>query len=595
MLLFVYFFIVLTLRLLQTALKEISLVYEIIIIFIAGFIGGYIAVKFKQPVILGYLVAGALLGIPFFRERFPLNNSAEIAEAGAGLLLFAVGVEFSIDKLEKVKKVVFMGAILQIILTVLISYFLFQLFKFSSFEAFFIGSTISLSSTAIVIKLLEDRHELETKSGNIMLGWLIIQDMAVVLIVIMLQNVAQGSSASIGGIIGAVVKSAILIALTLILGKTVVPVVFKSVAKLKSREVLLITAFILPLILALIADKLGLSFTLGAFLAGIMISESFVNHEIFSEIRPVRDIFTLIFFITIGSLFSLSYFFGHIFQIVFLTLFIITLKVLIILFITIFINKIHPKLAFKIAFGIAQIGEFAFLISKIMNDKKYISNDLNSLLISVTIISFILSPFLLAKSQYFYDKVKDFLQKVNPKLHRIMFLNNKTSDVDQPELSHHIVICGYGHVGSYVGEALLKLKIPFIAIDIDSEKVETLREQGVKIIYGDATNKEILDSADAERANTVVVALPKSEDVHLIGRIVKEMNPKAKVLARSNEEKPREGLTSSVDTMVDPEFEAALSIVHSIMVLRGEKNKKILYWLRTVKELNALHEDFRPV
>ncbi|MBN1916029.1 cation:proton antiporter [Candidatus Dojkabacteria bacterium] len=546
----------------------------------------------KQPVIIGYILVGAILTLPFAAKFVRIENSIRLAEIGAALLLFAIGIEFSLDKLLRVKKIVFLGGTLQIILTILLGWFIFRIFNLSSFEALALSSVFSLSSTAIAIKILEKRHELDTKSGEIMIGWLILQDIAVVFLVILLLNVGAKVSFNIGTISNAILKSFVLIASAILIGRNLIPAVLRQIAKLKSNELLLLVSLIFPMILAYISEKIGLSFTLGAFLGGVMISESFLNNEIFTEVKPLRDVFSLIFFISIGTLFSFDFFFANLFKIVLIGTIIMGLKIVIVLFLTIWIGKQHPKIAFRVALGLPHVGEFAFLVTTILTAKGLINQDLSSIVISVTILSLMLAPALFDSADKLYNKAKVLTQQRNPKLHRLLFVRNTNKfEIDQPDLYDHTVICGYGRVGAYVGEALTKLKLPFIAIDFDSEKVERLQSEGLKIIYGDPSHREILDKADVERAKAIVLALPKEQDVNIISKISKEINPKVKVLARIHNGKDREVLARlGVDETVQPEFEAAVAIVHKVMQIFGEKDKKILYWLRNIKELNDINE-----
>ena len=574
-----------------TALDGFEVIKEISVILIAGFVGGYIALKLKQPVIIGYILAGAIIALPFFSKYLKIENSASLAQIGASLLLFAIGVEFSLDKLIKVKNVVVFGAIFQIILTVLLGWIVLRWFNLTSFEAFSLAGVFSLSSTAVAIKILEQRKETETRAGEIMLGWLVLQDIAVVFLVILLQGVGAKDSFDIGIVSVAILKSLVLIVVAVVIGRKLIPLILKPIAKTGSKELLLVLSLIFPLLLAYLTERIGLSYTLGAFLAGVMVSESFLNHEIFSEIKPLRNVFSLLFFISVGSLFSFSFLFQNLLKIVLLGTVVIALKTIIVLVLTVFFSNQHPKLAFKIAFGLQHIGEFAFLISAILLANGLIREDVNSLVISVTVLSLILAPFLYNSADNFYEKLREFVQKRNPQLHRTLFMRGQEFEVDQPEFNKHIIVCGYGRVGSYVGEALMKLKIHFIAIDFDSEKVERLRAEGVNIIYGDASQREILDKADIERAKAIVLALPEENDVNMISKMVKEINPKMKVLARAHNIKAKEALISiGVDETIEPEFEAALSLVHKIMQFLGENDKKVLYWLRNVKEMNDLNE-----
>ncbi|MCX6724499.1 MAG: cation:proton antiporter, partial [Candidatus Shapirobacteria bacterium] len=294
-----------------------------------AFLGGFLAKKAKQPSVIGYLLAGILISFLSSKFLHVKDLFSSLSEVGIALLMFTLGLELSLDYLKRVKTVAIWGALIQILLVIILGIFVLPLFGFSFYASLFIGCAFSLSSTAIVFKILSEKGEVETLPGEIMLGWLLVQDLAVLPMVAILPTMA-GNGASFGAFVLSILKGVLILALVLILGKNLVPKFIGWVADFGSRELLLIAVVSLCLLTAIFTSSLGLSMALGAFLAGLIVSKTSENHAIFSEVRPLRDLFSIIFFISLG-MFLNPYFLGsHLPLILGISLLVILFKFLVV-------------------------------------------------------------------------------------------------------------------------------------------------------------------------------------------------------------------------------------------------------------------------
>lgn len=561
-----------------------GLIAQLALFLIVGVVSGLIALRFKKPLIVGYIFGGALLAVVFSFQGEHSESVQELAEVGVALLLFSIGIEFSLDKLLSVKKYALLGGILQIVLTIFLGLIIFPLFGFDSYESLFLGSVFSLSSTAVVVKILEELGQIETNASRITIGWLIMQDIAVVLLFILLGNFAT-SAVNPVSIVEALFKSFILIALALVVGRKIIPRILHTIARFNSKEIMVVSAFGFCLLFAFIAEELGVSFTLGAFLAGIMISESFLHHEIFSEIKPLQNIFALFFFIIIGSLFSFSYFFENVLLIAAVLLLTIVLKFIVVLALNLLL-KMHIRNAIEVALNLAQVGEFAFLMASIGLTERWISEELSSLIISVTILSLLLAPLLITNVDFFYEHIRELFAKRSPKIHRKLFLAPLPELLDnEKRMQNHIILCGYGRVGKYIALALRRMHFKLVVIDLNTDLIADAESKNIRTIYGDATSEEILLQAGIEHAKAAIIALPRDAEVKSIARKIAALNPDLEIIVRRHYRGLDEDLDANKYSVIEPEFEASVRILEKVMPMLGKRDKTVLKWLRDSKDL----------
>lgn len=543
--------------------SQFSLVITLLLVFTAAIAGGVLAQKFKQPSLLGYIAAGILLGNVF--TRFIDSNFLDLmAHAGITLLLFTLGIEFSFHRLRKILTAISWAVIVQILVSIIIFLMVFLWVGMPFVGGLFFALAASLSSTAVVTKLLADRGELETQPGEILTGWLVIQDLAVIPMMLILPifvsaNVGVDPVSVIGLVLLNLVKSGLVLIVVVLLGKFGVPKFFNFIASFGNSEIFLLTVVGLVVLAAVGSYALGLSMALGAFIAGLIIAETSQNHAIFAEIRPLRDIFAVVFFVSLGLALPLSIV-GTIWpQLLIFASVVLIAKFGIVTSLMRFLGY-HRKVAFFVGIGLTQMSEFGFILAREGKNLGVLSENHYTLLIALTFLTiFVSMPFFGKANRIYYS----FLSKIWPKILRE---NDEQNFHEELAYHDHVVICGFGRVGKYIGKALELSAIPFVIVDYNHAVASKLRKNGYKVIYGDPAEKNILDYAQVDLAKTLVVAIPDRHTQEMIIANAQTLNKRIKIICRSHHEEDHSRLKSlGVNTIVQPEFEAALSISASLL------------------------------
>jgi len=560
---------------------ENEFVKEIVVILFVAFIGGYIFIRLKQPPFVGYLLSGIIISLPFFSGIIRFDVAKDVAQIGVALLLFAVGIEFPISKIFSIRKTLLIGTLVQLGVFIFIARFVFSFIGFSSREALFLSIAFTNSSTIVVIPLLEKKLFKGSKVSDYVIGWLILQDIAIIVIAVLAGTLLSNDPYSTYDVLEAIAKSFVFITISIILGKQLIPDVFNALSRIKSFELLLVLAFVFCMTVAFIAESLGLSFTLGAFLAGVMISESLVNHEIFSETKSLRDLFSPIYYVALGSLISITFVLQNIIKIVILVIIVLFVKFLIILGIVTSLEK-QTRKAFLVALLLMQSGEFAFILSQLGLQNQWIGEEIYSLAIVVTVISLIITPFAVGYSEKWYICFQEFVKKRSPGIYNRLFISlNLSGQLEKSDEYPTVILCGFGRVGSYVGKALDKSQISFLVIDTDREVIDYCKGRGYQAMVGDAASSEILNKAQVDKAHFLVVALPKEAAAELVSSHARKLNPNIKIIARSHI--PTDDIRlkqKGADITVEPEFEAAISISKKILALTGKSGIDVTKYLK---------------
>jgi len=567
---------------------------DVAIILIVGAIAGYIALRLKMPTIIGYIIAGVLLSIilPLLNISGGLNSNfvGQIASFGVALLLFAAGIEFSVNNIKKIRNLVVVGVVLQTTLTILFAIVLMPIFGLDTYEALFVGVVAATSSTAFVLKMLEQNEELSSTASNIMVGWLIVQDVLAIALFLIIKSFAPGNTINLASLADPVIKSVILIVLTFTFGRIVVPPIFKEISKTKSQELLLVSVIALSIGFALLSEVLGVSYTLGAFLTGLALSGTFLKHEIFTEIKPLRDLFSMVFFVSIGSLLNVSSIFNNIPIILAIVVIVLGFKVVTIFLVNIFF-KTHPKNSAKVALGISQIGEFAFLAITIAQHNNWININFYSVILVSTVISMTLTPILYSNYSTLFKISEKIFSSYFPGLYGKYYLS-KLKSSQKSELSNHVIIVGYGKVGKYVAEALNISKEDYVVIELDANLIEKAISDNHKVILGDATNIDTLKEAKIEFAKALVLALPESNHELLQKLIldVKDLNKKIEIIVRSSKVVND---TDNISSVIEPEFEAAVRIISKMEGIISENKYSLVRKIRAIrrKEIKEILEN----
>ncbi len=548
---------------------SITLIATLLLVFASALAGGLIAHTFRQPVLLGYIAFGVLFGNVFHRFIDELFVTT-IAESGVTLLLFTLGVEFSFHRLRKILGFVSWAAIAQLLLSIFIFLLLFLLLGFSFLPALLIALAASLSSTAILIKVLSEKGELETTPGEVAIGWSVVQDLAVVPIMLLLPAVVSVETAgtatfvqAIAAIAGSLLKAGAALFLVIVLGKRAIPRLLNAVSKIGSREIFLLMVVGIVFVAALVTYALGLSAALGAFIAGLLIAETSQNHAIFAEVRPLRDLFAVVFFVSLGLVLPVSQVVYQLPLIATIALVILSVKGFLIFGLGRFLGH-HRKTAFLVALGLLSMSEFGFIIAKegvvlgALTQSEYV------FLVAVAFTTILISAPLFSAQHAVYYWFYHSLGRILPKLFPTKL--ELSPNREELTLENHIVICGYGRVGKYIGRALDMAQIPYVVVDYNHTTVADLKAKGIMVVYGDPADKDVLDYAQVDYAKAVIIAIPDRHTQEMIIGNAQTLNKRIKIICRTHHEEDQRRLKSlGVQTIVQPEFEAALAVVNKVL------------------------------
>ncbi len=547
---------------------------DIISLTIAAFFCGIIFQRLGQPIILGYIVAGVMLGPN--TAGITVANIHEIellAEIGVALLLFALGLEFSLKDLKPVKKVALIGTPLQMVLTIALGLGLGRcLLGLSWNESLWLGSLISLSSTMVLLKTLMNQGWMGTLSSKVMIGMLIVQDLAVVPLMILLPQLGD-PAAGLPAIGIAAAKAAVFLLGMVLLGTRLLPMTLKYIARLGSRELFLLAITAIGLGIGYLTYFLGLSFAFGAFVAGMVLSESDYGYQALSDIIPLRDIFGMLFFTSVGMLFSPTFLFTHFGEVVLLVAVVGLGKGFIFAGIT---RLFHYKNVIPLAVGLGlfQIGEFSFVLAQKGVSCGAIDKEFYSLILTATIFTMILTPIFSGQTARLYALRKHFYK--SEKL--------ETCRLPEEGLSNHIVIAGGGRIGFQVARAMQQLKRPFVVIEFDHRRFEQLKEARMPAIYGDASQDIVLRSVSLPKAAVFIIATPGLATVKAIIDHIKELAPELDIISRASDKESITALEEmGVGQLVLPEYEASLTLIAMSLLRLGVSPSEALRQAESIR------------
>lgn len=546
---------------------ELSVILNLIIFIAVPFVGGLIATRLKIPRMIGYIVSGMILGVGIHGQSdsfLPLYGNA-----GLILLLFTVGLEVNIETLRRFGRKVTLIGMLQVSLTWALFVCATLAFGFSLAEAIILGFACALSSTALVSKYIQETGEENSLLGGMSLGILLLQDLAVIPFMIILSSITK--DATVLSVIGAVgmsfLKSGIIIGLIFFLASKFVPIILSKVASL-SRELLNLLTILFILLFVGMFTALGLSPAIAAFVAGILIGGTLEHYQIFSQMRPLRDIFTILFFVYLGATINMGELLPVLPKALLFALLVIVSKLIITFMIFVYF-RFHSKTAISSGIFLAQIGEFAFVVLHQSQGAQLISQDTYLFGITSTLLTLAISPILMDHKNTLYLKLRGWTRAHTPSLEKFLMyrVDREPAHIDVLNIKNHVILCGYGRVGMYIGRALTMAQIPFIAIDYNYQRVEEQRKKGVNIIYGDPTDIDILDFAQAEYATALVSAVPDVFSQEMIILNAKRLNSKVTILTRVSLELHQKRMKDlGAEIVIQPEFEAALSIVKKVLI-----------------------------
>ncbi|WP_424356960.1 monovalent cation:proton antiporter-2 (CPA2) family protein [Methanocella sp. MCL-LM] len=518
-----------------------------------------ICYRFKIPEIIGFLVTGVLAGPHVFGIISNTHDIDYFAEIGVVLLLFTIGMEFSFKKLIELKKELLIGGVAQVLFTFLVSFVVASMLGLSFNTSVLIGFLISLSSTAIVLRLLQDRDELETPHGRIILGILIFQDIVAVPMMLLIPLLTGKSGDILSTIPLMMIEVVAVIFLVIVCTVWIVPKVLQRVAQTRSQELFLLSVVVLCLAMAWLTQSIGLSLALGAFLAGLIISESQFSHQALGGILPFRYVFTSIFFVSIGMMLDISFFLSHPAIIVAAVIGIILIKALMGGAATLALG--YPMRTIVIVgLALSQVGEFSFILSKIGADSGLLTADQYQFFLAASILTMGATPFILNLS----PKTSDFICSLP--LPTRLKANNCPVKEEAFTMKDHLVIIGYGLNGRNLSRAARASRIPYVIIEMNPDTVVVEKAKGELIFYGDATNDMVLEHARVAEARTAVIAISDSIATRRIVHVLRSKNPRLHIIVRTRYLKEMKSLYElGANEVIPEEFETSVEIFARVL------------------------------
>lgn len=523
----------------------------------------FVLQKLKLPSIIGFLLTGIIIG----PHGLSLINDVEqvevLSEIGVILLLFVIGMELSLKQLASIKKTVFIGGLLQVGITATVTGLIYYFLGYSWNESVFVGFLFSLSSTAIVLKTLQDRKEISAPHGRNALAILIFQDIIVVPMMLITPFIA-GESTNIGmSILSLVLKSAVVIVITVISARYIVPKLMHAVAKTNSKELFLLVTFTLCFAVAFLTSEVGLSLALGAFIAGLIISESEYSHQATSIILPFRELFTSFFFVSVGMLLDLSFFIGNIPTIMFLVLLVFIIKS-IIASLAVAALKYPTRTVLLTGLSLFQVGEFAFILSKVGIEYNLLTAQTNQYFLSVSIVSMILTPFIIIFSERIANRFIGISKKIG--LDSTTISNKNMSEISDDELENHLIIIGYGVNGSNLAKAAAASNIPYVVIEMNAETVRQQKAKGLPVIFGDASQDHILEAVQLPNARAAVIAISDNQATKTIIKNIRSHSESLYLVVRTRYVKEiSELIALGADEVIPEEFETSVQIFTHVL------------------------------
>lgn len=530
---------------------------SVLYVFAAALVSATILARLKQPNIIGYLIGGLIIG-PFGLHLVPYENVELLAEIGIGLVMFTIGVELSVAQLLRVKNVAIFGGTLIVAILTVLCLALAGLFHWTLPEAAVWGLVIGLSSTVVVLKLLSERGEVGSTYGNVSTGILLFQDLISIPILVLLPLLAmQGGSwtdqtKEVALILTRLVT--FLVALYLV-GRFVVPHLLRFVAHTHNKELFSLCVLAITLAIAAITAKAGLSLALGAFLAGLIVSESDFGHQAATEVLPLKDSFSAVFFVSVGMLLDFHYFLQKWPVFTIGLAFVMALKFLIILGVC-FLFRYPNKISVFTGLALAQISEFGFLVLVAAKKLGIFPEGSYQRLLGITILSIIATPYLLKA----YPRVKKWFAFMNKSKWVVRELDLTKPHLEagnEALLEKHVILCGFGPTGAIVAKKLQSVGLPLVVVDLNYKQIQALKAAKQHAVYGDSASTIVLEAAGLQNAALLVVTIPDPQAMRALARKVKKARPDLPLIMRVRFRSDRDSLLElGADEVVWEEQEA---------------------------------------
>jgi len=539
---------------------EFSVLKDIVIIFALSSLVNYLFTRIKVPTLIGYLLTGVIVGPKLMGIiKAPLEIDL-IAEIGVVLLLFMIGMEFSLNHLFKIRRRVFLGGFLQLSLTTLVTTFLAHAYDLNWKAALFIGFLTALSSTAVVLKILQDRSEITSNYGRTVLGILIFQDIVLVPLMLFTPFLAGGEIDYKNQLFLLAVKTIFIIGFLYVGNRWLMPKLLYKIAITRNQELFMMIILLICLSVALLTYQMGMPLAFGAFLAGLMISESEYSHDAFGNLITFRDTFTSFFFVSIGMLLDLGFVAEH-FALIVVTVLVVVLLKMVVGSLTAFLLGHTFKGTILVGVALSQVGEFSFILAKLGKDFAILDDYYYQLFLAVAIITMSISPFMIQLG----SRITNLLMRL-PIPKWIIDGLFPLKQIEIPVLQNHLVLIGKDSRAQNLSIMAKYCKLPYVSIIFDPEIARQRQEKGETVVYGDAFNLPILEKAQVGSAHIVVISIGKLDILKVIIDKVRQLNKHAAIVVRTRHIEDIEALYKIGATQVIPEeFETAIDLFERVM------------------------------
>ena len=536
-----------------------------------------LARRFRLPAMLAYLVVGMLLGPHGLRALEESDAVDAIAEFGVVFLMFSIGLEFSLQKLKSMRQLVFgFGATQMLITTAGVGVISWAGFGQDWRAGLAVGLAVAMSSTAIVAKMLSERFELHSRSGRQTMGVLLFQDIAVVPCLILLPALARpgdglGSSLAIAG-----AEAAVVLFILIWVGQRLMRRVYDSVAHYRSEELFVLATLWIVVGLSYATGQAGLSLALGAFVGGMLISETAYRHQVEADIRPFRDILLGLFFITVGMMLDLAFVFHNWHKLLLALVLLISGKAIVVILIA-FAARSPLDTALRTGAQLAQAGEFGLVLIELARQLKLITPDVFQLTLSAMLLSMFVAPFLIEWAARRSGELGrgDWAHKAKT-IHDIATKSFGLED--------HVIICGYGRTGERIGEFLRAEEVPFLALDIDLQRIALASAAGGAVVFGNADRSEVLRAAGLARARGVAISYPDAHSAERVLKAVRRLRADVPVVVRVSDESDVARLKAAGATEVIPEvLEGSLLIAAETLAQIGIPMERAIGHVRAAR------------
>ena len=531
----------------------------------------------KLPPMIAYFLVGLILGPSGFAVLTDSESNRHLVEFGIVFLMFTIGLEFSLPTLNSMRKILFGVGLTQVGITLLISTMLAMFVGLSLIDGFVVGAAVTMSSTAIVSKILMERLDLNTRHGKLSIGILLFQDLAVIPVLILISTLANPNFDLFQSFSIVLIKATILFVIVFWVGKPVLNWWFGIIARQKSSELFVLNVLMVTLIFAYVTDYFGLSFALGAFVAGMLISETHYRFQVESDIAPFRDILLGLFFITIGMMLDLNLLFSNILLILAFLIILILFKSLLITFL-IKIFGYETGVGIRTGVILAHAGEFSFVILALAQQEKILNDFVSQVVLAVALLSMLLAPFIIQFNGRIARKLsKTYLKNSQDNIKNIEELGHKFND--------HVILCGFGRSGQYLSRFLSEENIPYIAIDIDMTRVNDAATAGESVVYGDASRLEVLKAAGIDSAKGLIVTYADDRASEKVLTVVRSYNKDIPVIVRTMDESGLEKIRAAGANEVVPEvLEGSLMLASHALVIFDVPLSRVIKKIREFRE-----------